>query len=283
MNDIIPEPLLRYWIDLAPGCFSAADLSRYPENQQAYIDILERFVKAGILDHHGDRRGWYRPRQNGLEKMDYKNVESNPLDVWLPFGLSDLVELYENSIIIVSGAPNSGKTAVLLNMIRWNAAKEWDIHYFNSEMSAGELRKRLELFYPEVTMSDWTFNAYARASNFADVVFPGPNQLNIIDFLEIHDEFYIVGRKIKEIHDRLNGGIAVIALQKNPGADTGLGGYRSLEVTRLALAIDSGVVKVSKAKNFRTDRNPNGLKKNFKLVDGCKIIDKHGWFRETEK
>jgi hypothetical protein len=275
--------MLRYWIDIAPGCFCASDITRDPEYQQLYIDMLERFVKAGVLSRHGDRRGWYRPRKTELEPMDYRNVEANPLDIWLPFGLSDLIELYENSIVIVSGSPNAGKTAVLLNMIRYNAAKEWDIHYFNSEMSASELRKRLEKFYPEVAMSDWTFNAYNRAHDFADVIFPGTNSLNFIDFLEVHDEFYVVGKKIKEIHDKLQGGVAVIALQKNPGSDTGLGGYRSMEVARLALALDYGTVKVSKAKNYRTAENPNGLRKDFKLLDGCKIVDRHGWYREGKQ
>jgi len=92
-----------------------------------------------------------------------------------------------------------------------------------------------------------------------------------------------IGGWLKDIHDRLDGAIAVVAIQKNPGNDTGLGGYRSMEVTLLALALDYGRVKVTKAKNFAGDQNPNGWVKPFKLVNGCRIIDKHGWTRETKK
>ena len=73
-----------------------------------------------------------------------------------------------------------------------------------------------------------------------------------------------------------------MCLQKNPGAEAGLGGFRSMEVARLALAVDHGRVKITKAKNY-CDENPNGLIKNFKLVDGCQIIDRHGWYREEEQ
>jgi len=270
LSNIFPVELVEYWVSLAPGAFHVSDLTKDRDVQQLLIDKLEDLVKKGVVDHHGINRGWYIPRHTELEPMDYMNCDSEPVDVWMPFDLSDKVELYENSIVIISGAPNAGKTAIMLNIIEHNRYKDWDIHYFNSEMSAKELRKRLLKF--DIPMENWKFNAYYRNDRFADVIFPGPNSLNIIDFLEVHDEFYIVGKRIKEIHDRLKGGIAVIGLQKNPGSDTGLGGYRSMEVARLALAIDHGTVKISKAKNFTTAENPNGLMLNFKIVHGCKIV-----------
>ncbi|MBW1768011.1 MAG: hypothetical protein JRJ65_13315, partial [Deltaproteobacteria bacterium] len=69
----------------------------------------------------------------------------------------------------------------------------------------------------------------------------------------------------------------IIAVQKNVGLDVGLGGQRTLEKPRLALAMDSGILKVVKAKNWKTEKNPNGLKTNFKLVNGCKFIQQGKW------
>lgn len=279
--DIIPKELLRHWIAIAPGAFCAADLTRDVMNQQLYINMLEELVSEGVIEYHGERRGWYRPRQVRLEKMDYKAAGGHPVDIWLPFGLSDMVSLYQGSIVIISGAPNSGKTGILLNIIKENQPKEWDIHYFNSEMSADELKIRLGNFYPAMRLEQWEFSAYNRSDNFQDVIFPGTNCLNIIDFLEVHDEFYKVGKAIKNIHDRLKGGVAIIALQKNPGSDTGLGGYRTLEVTRLALSVDYGRVKIVKAKNFKDPKkNPNGFMKNFKIAGGCNIRGEGKWYRE---
>jgi len=280
-NGIYPETLLLYWVEQSPGAFYVGMFTKNdPEQEMMYITKCEKLVEDGVLNHWGSKRGWYIPRRVELKEIDYINADDKALDIWLPFGLSDYVELYENSVVIVAGAYNAGKTTVLLNMIAENQQKNWDISYFNSEMSGGELKKRLSKFEYS-TLSDWKFKAYERAEDFQDVVMPGKNSLNIIDFLEVHDEFYIIGRKIKEIHDRLNGGVAVIALQKNAGRDEGMGGSRSMEVARLALALDYGRVKVTKAKNFKQEnKNPNGLVKDFKIVNGSQIIDRHPWYRE---
>ena len=86
---------------------------------------------------------------------------------------------------------------------------------------------------------------------------------------------------LAEIQKKLNGAIVIVALQKNPGCDRGLGGYRTLEKPRLALAIDSGVLKIVKAKNWRTGENPNGKQIGFKLVNGWNLNPKGDWFREN--
>lgn len=282
-HGIYPDTILQYWVDASPGAFSVGMFTREPEAEMTYIAKCEKLVETGILNRWGTKRGWYIPRKLELVEMDFINANDEALDLWLPFAISDYVEIYEGNVIIVSGAPNAGKTAILLNMIKENQEKGWDIHYFNSEMSAGEFKKRLSKF-DYLSLEDWNFKAYERAGEFQDVIVPGKNSLNIIDFLEIHDEFYIVGRKIKEIHDRLDGGVAVIALQKNPGCDQGLGGFRSLEVARLVLALDYGRVKITKAKNFRQpDKNPNGYVKDFKLLHGSQIIDTHKWYKEEKK
>ncbi len=278
------DELLRMWIEASPGVFCVGDITHDKAQHYEITEILEYLVDRGKIERHNGRRGWYIPKQTELEPMDYKGVVAEPLDIWLPFGLSDLVELYESNVVIVSGAPNSGKTGVMLNIIKENELKGWDIYYFNSEMSASELQIRLKKFYPERALSDWKFNAFYRNEKFQDVIFPGPNCLNIIDFLEIHDEFYVIGREIKAIADRLKGGLAIIGLQKNPNSDVGLGGYRSMERTRLALALDYGQVKITKAKNFRrSDKNPNGSIRRFKLRDGCHIQETTPWRKEQNE
>ena len=149
------------------------------------------------------------------------------------------------------------------------------IHYFSSEMGSIELRDRLSKF--DLPLTAWKFDPRERSSNFADVI--AADEINIIDFLEIHDEFYRVGAMIKEIFDKLKSGIAIIALQKNPNTDYGLGGLRSLEKARLYLAMEPGRIKIVKAKNWAGQENPNGLMLDFKLVQGCKFIIDGGWHK----
>lgn len=269
------------WIDMAPGEFSVRDLSNDVEYQILYTQKLEKLVDIGYLERVGKKRGWYRKREMDCDELDLINADESPVDLWLPLRLSDYVQIHPGNIIIIAGAPNSGKTAFMLNVVKENMRKDWDVHYFTSEMEAGELRLRLKKF-PDLTLDMWNFKPYRRGGDFADVIKPGTNSLNIIDFLEVHDEFYIIAKRLKEIHDRLRGGIAVVGLQKNPGVDVGLGGWRSMEVTRLALSLDHGKCKITKAKNWvDPTKNPNGWQMDFKLVDGCQIIPDRGrwWYR----
>src|SRR5208283_404970 len=106
------------------------------------------------------------------------------------------------------------------------------IEYFSSEMGAEELKLRLSKF-EDFPLKSWKFFPRDRASKFADAI--SPDAINIIDYLEITKEFSEVGGMIKDIHDRLGKGIAIIAIQKKKGSETGRGGDFTLEKPRLAL------------------------------------------------
>ncbi|MBW2618874.1 MAG: hypothetical protein JRC92_08370, partial [Deltaproteobacteria bacterium] len=198
------------------------------------------------------------------------------VDLKWPFGLERLIDLYPKNIVVVAGAPNAGKTALLLNLIRLNMTKH-QITYFSSEMGPEELKLRL-LNFEDLSPDDWNFGAYDRSSNFVDVI--QPNAVNIVDYLEVTDDFYRVGGEIKAIHDKLDKGLAVIALQKKKGAELGRGAEFSIEKPRLYLALDDGELKIIKAKNWgpeakETGQNPNGKIFYFSLVNGCKFVPRY--------
>jgi len=221
-----------------------------------------------------------------LEPIDYTDASTSVefVKFWLPFKLHDYVGILPGNIIIIAGAPNAGKTALIMNILKNNRNNFKDIHYFNSEVDKEELKLRLGKF--DIGLNDWGMKAWVRASDFSDVIRPGRGNLNVIDFLEVHDEFYKVGQYIKDIHSKLDGAIAVIALQKNAGQDNGLGGFRSMEKARLTISMDNGKMKVTKAKNFITQVNPNGFIAEFSLSNGCRFLpagkSKSGdvWYKE---
>lgn len=279
------QAFLMQWIDQAPGAFSAKSLdSQAMSNDDRFllVENLELLVRIGYLERFGRKRGWYIKKDSDLVELDYINAISDPIDIWLPFGLSDLVEIHAGNVIIIAGTPNAGKSALIYNTIKENRSKGWEQHLFNSESGASELKKRLDKF-PDISIDQWGFKAWQRSENFHHVVRKGENVINYIDFLEVHDDFFKIGGMIKQIHDNLAGAIAVIGLQKNPGSDTGLGGYRMLEVTRLAIALEFQKVKIIKAKNFRDpENNPNGKHKDFTLHDGYKILSRETWYREVD-
>ena len=257
-----------------------------PEERAKVRTILTRLVSEKIIEPTGGKNGVYRRVENEVEELDWKNADMNYLDFYIPLGISEMAGVLPGNVIIIAGAKDSGKTSFLMNIAKENRHK-YKVHYFNSEMGPGEFKLRASNF-EDISIDQWhNVRVLARADNFDDVVIPGEGNLNIIDFIEIHDSFYKIAEQIKKIHDKLKGALAVIALQKNKGVELGRGGSFSLEKARLYLSLDRGVAKIISAKNFKPESpigNPAGYKCNYKLVGGAKIIKDHnrGWHREDD-
>lgn len=184
---------------------------------------------------------------------------------------------HESGLYIAENFTVTHNTAFMLDFVRMNMDRH-KVHYFNSEMGSDELKRRLQKF-KNVRKEDWRkFIAYERDSNFADVI--RPNEVNVIDFLEVNEEFWKVGVFIKDIHDKLDEGIAVIAIQKKAGTALGLGAEFGLHKPRLYINMEKGCARIMKAKNWKHEnRNPNGLYRLYDLKDGYEFQYLTDWKR----
>lgn len=274
---------IREWITLQEGYFLTTDILHTlqittKEEKKNLTVILTRLAKEGVIRKYGEKRGCYEPIIKLDENIiDIFSAENKALPVKFPLDVHDLVKIMPKNIIILAGEVNAGKSAYLLNLAALNMRK-FETVYFSSEMGGAELKERLQNFdFPLENWRDVKF--IERASDFSTAI--RPEGLNIIDFLEIHDEFYKVGALIKDIFDKLTTGLAVIAIQKNKGRDEGLGGQRSLEKPRLYMAMEPGKLKIVKAKNWlNATMNPNGMCMEFKLAKGCYFKGTGTWRKE---
>jgi len=265
------------WVEDAEGIFTISEIARELNyvNDTAKMNnlriIIKRLKDDDHITPHGSRRGVYRKVDKEIIKVDFLGVTPKTVWVALPFDLHNHIKIYPGNIILVAGEKDAGKTAILLNIAMMNM-HAWSVHYFNSEMGVDELIVRASLF-EDYDLDDIAqhLNAYTKADNFVDVIKPGAGNLNIVDFLELHDEFYKMGGLINEIYRKLDGAICVIAIQKNPGTDYGIGGARSVEKPRLVLACSPGEVKITVAKNWKGPINPRGKMIRYKLINGCII------------
>lgn len=271
---------IRNWVEVTNGVFSVTncynELNLVTKDEKNLGKVtFHRLCKEGVIEKYGQRVGVYRKVEKSCEEIDILNVEEKVIDVSFPFEIEKLVKIMPKNIIVIAGESNAGKTAFLLSFCLQNFGK-MPIHYFSSEMSAYELRERVQKFDVKLYLWKKYVKFKERSSNFADVIYP--DEINIIDFMEMTDEFYRIAGNIREIYDRLNNGIAIIAIQKPKGRDLGIGGEKSLEKARLYLAIEHGKIKIVKAKNWmNADVNPNGLSIEFSLVQGAKFIAKSYW------
>ena len=199
----------------------------------------------------------------------------------MPFELNEMIQIPPGSIVLFAGSQDAGKTAIMMNIAKENRDK-WNVHYFSSEMNKEVFKTRMRHF-PDVSTGQLkNIRFYARSNHFDDVIRTGDGDLNIIDYLEIHDQFYLISQYMAKIHDKLKKAIAVVSLQKDPKALYGRGGSFSQEKPILSVSIDKGEATISKFKGQWNDCNPSGMKYRFKILDGCRLIRKQGWHRPIE-
>lgn len=282
LKNIMQE--VREWVISTNGLIYSTEfhkISQFPQNlriQKTISQCFARLVEEGVIERHGGKNGCFRKIEHHCDDIDFINCETKPLQIELPLDMSRLVEVMPSNIVVVAGVTNAGKTGFLLDIIRYNMDK-FDVWYFNSEMDGPELQKRLRRYKDIRSLSEWKFHSKAVVPNMEDVIARGVGKINIIDYLEVHEDFYKIGGMIRAIHQKLEGAVCFIALQKNPGTATGKGGWGTLEKARLAVNIEGGRCEIVKAKNWRTDMNPNGRSRQFNLVDGWDLQAIGNWDR----
>ncbi len=270
------------WVETTTGQFTVTDcynsIPGVTQRDRSNIrTILSRLKDKGVIEPVGKTDGHYRRIDNSLEEMDWRNAPENPLPIILPLNLNSLVRLYGKSLVVIAGQSNQGKSAILLNTIKDNMG-EFDIHYYTSEFGPSMVKKRFSLF-EDVNIDDWRVHVYGRAHDFHDVIKDGPRVINIVDWLWSGTTFYEAGGDLEKIFRKLKEGIAIVALQKDPGKEYGRGGPITMDLASLYLSVFPGEVKIVKAKNWDGDNgNPNGKVLKIKIVNASRLIPgSEGW------
>jgi hypothetical protein len=247
------------------------------EDRNKALVILGRLVKEGFIERVKGQNGVYRRIDSDCEPEDWQNADVRTVDLWLPFNLTKMISISPGSIILVAGAQDAGKSALLMNIAKSNR-KTWNVHYFSSELNSAAFKGRVSKF-SDITPDQFNVKFYQRSDNFQDVIKTGAKDLNLIDYLEVHTEFYRVSEYLARIHQKIGQGIAVVAIQKDPNALNGRGGSFTQEKPVLSLALDYGVCTITKFKGQFKGSNPRGQKYKFKLYNGCEFSQVLGWHK----
>lgn len=273
---------VREWVEASRGVFQASmvynELQTVTEAskgfKRAVQQALRRLADDGIIERVGEREGSYRKIDRASDdEMVFIETTLREFPLHLPFGLSALCKIYPGNIIVVAGSKSSGKTALLLNIAKSNSKDGVPVLYMNSEMENEEFTDRMrDMGYRSA--SDINFKMIKRHGNFHDRV-NDEKKIFIIDFLEIHDNFYEIAKYIRAIHEKLKNGIAVVAVQKKAGAMLARGADFSMEKSRLYLSMDyDDQMRATKLTivDAKIPRNPDlgGVKGKWKHV---KIIN----------
>jgi len=272
---------IRKLVNVTSGDFSVTEilksLDSVTSRDRANVrQILHRLKVEGVIERSGRRDGVFRKVESDLEVMDFVNAPTVGLEFDWPLELHEIATVFPKDIVCMAGFKDAGKTAFAVDFIRRNMDKN-EIYYFNCEMSSSRLRDRLSKV-DDVPITGWKFHPYSRSDNFSDVI--KPNDVNIIDYLELVEEHWLVAKRMKEIHNKLDQGIAIVLLQKPRGRDTGMGGDKSLQKPTLYVAIENGRAKIVSAKTWKGESSPRDMIADFKLVHGWKFVMQSPWHSE---
>jgi hypothetical protein len=249
----------------------------------AIRQVFFRWKNEGRIKKWGDRAGWYIKVEDRADTIQWWDADTSNISIKYPFKIEDYALTFPKNIITLAGEANSGKTAFCLNFARLNIENihKMPITYCSSEMGPAELKMRLSKF-ENIQLPEWRRVKFIeRASNFVDII--DPDGINVVDYMEITDNFYKVAEYTKEIFDKLNKGICLIAIQKDKKADYGRGGGFSLEKPRIYLNMGHGQIKIVKAKSWvTTNSNPNNMVLDFNIINGSEMRISKNW-RKIEK
>ncbi len=279
---------VREWVLTTKGNFLTTDVYRdmnltTRDHKKAVVMALLRLEQEGLVAKTGTKRGSYRIVDQSAEKLDWFEADiSQTYNLTWPFSLEKLMLLYPKNIVVIAGDSNTGKTAFLLNLAKDNCDK-YQVDYFTNELGPEELKKRLTPFQSSgVSLEAFKkVNFRTRTSDYLDVIHP--DHLSIIDYLMLTKDFWLVAEELDKIFNKLNKGLAVVAIQKKEGQKLGRGGDFALERPRLYLTMSKGRMVIVKAKNWADRRvDPNGKIFLFNLWEGCRFVQKGGYQAERQ-
>jgi len=237
------------WVKGTTGQFSLrniySELGILSAESKSHIRvIMHRLTEEGIVVALGKRDGLYRLVDDEAPEEHWQNANKMSVPLRFPFELEKFVRILPKSLIILAGSSGAGKTALLYNIVVLNMY-DFEMHLFNSEMGLMQIQERFNAIDPNIPHPA-PFHMRSRQENFADVI--EPNAVNLVDYLDLDSEVYMIGKELKDILHNLRDGVAIVAIQKPPGRDLGYGAGYSVKSASLYLSMDAGKLKIVKAR-----------------------------------
>jgi len=237
-------------------------------------NMMKRAAGKGIACSVDGKDGWWRPLDKSLEELCWWDGDGVIGDnIVLPLGIGRFCYIPLPSLIIIAGKYNAGKTALCINIVNDNLGMWEDRLDFYVSEGAEMMRGKFNIINENMPKPP-PFKTYRKTQNFADVI--NPDNLSVIDYLRVDmEKSYAVGDKLFEIFNKLNKGIAVVAMQKPPGErKLAFGGAATAFEPSLYIWMDKDTLGFEKIKVPKiTNVDPYNLKIKYSIYKGAKFYD----------
>lgn len=231
------------------------------EVRQGKLEKLNRIYR--YINKDKDIIDWYNSNIDNTINIKYPQGRDGT-----KFGFDGCVCISPGDIIVVAGVSNMGKTTFAQNFL-WENMDNYSCVLMGNEYTPVKFKRRISRMTwnnPLDENGKPKFELIKRLENWADIV--EPNKITIIDWIALPaNELYNIGHVIQGIQSKIDGGLALIVLQKDENSNLGRGRAFSEELASLYLTIDKGRLTVRKAKEW-FEHNPNGEVYGFDITNG---------------
>lgn len=229
-------------------------------------------VKQGKLEKNNRL---YRYIDNTFKLIRWNEItDVNTLDLRWPYGHDDdsrfgfdgHAQISPGDIVVIAGVTNTGKSAFSLDFL-WQNMDEYPCTLMVNEYSPSKFKRRVSrMAWAKPLRQDGTpkFELIERHDSWQDII--RPDNVNIIDWINLSDNFYQIGKIIEGIQAKLRNGICLICLQKDPNKPLGMGGGFSEHLASLYLILDFERLTVKKCKEWN-GHDPNNETYGFSIVE----------------
>ncbi len=213
---------------------------------------LSRLVKEGKWKRTG--RGIYRRIQAVKPVEWWEGGDAEPIPFLFPctheegdyslFDIDSMVEIFAGDMILIAGASNQGKTTMALSILGENLSNFKHARLMGSEYTAadGKISPKFKRRMERMEWAEWMKDGKPRfellpvGGDYEDYV--KPDALNVIDWISLSGEYYLIDQVMKSIKDRVGDGVAVVVIQKNKTNEFGEGGERTERYADVYIKID---------------------------------------------
>lgn len=258
-------------------------VSKVSCNRKAVQVALHRLSKEGVITKC-NLPGCYAIVEKYKDAVHIDDVGEGAYfdNIVLPMGLNRYVRLSPGNMVLVGGMTNSGKTGVVLNFIRDNMQNHKCL-YVTTEASKEMTKERIRMFDDQLK---WNFEIIDDWDEKGVSVIR-PDDITLIDWLQAPKDAFELASRLNELHQKVDKGLLVVALQKNPGIMYPFGGYQTISKSSLYLAMDldgsETVMTVGKAKAWASRENPHQMQCRFRFDRSVNIVMVEPWMPEYLK
>ena len=240
-----------------------------PELYDKLRSIIHELCEQGVIKSCGRNDGTYKSilKVEPVKWWD-DDIDTEPLDFKFPrcyedgseFGIEDFVEVFAGDLVLITGDTNLGKTTIALNIMGENLGMFKGTTLMGSEYTAsdGKISPKFKRRMKRMEWVEWMngdgkprFQLLPVGSDYEDYV--ESDHLNVVDWISLPGEYYLIDMVMKAIKDRIGRGVGVLVLQKNKGQEFAEGGQRSERYADVVLKIDpygsdEGLLTIGKVK-----------------------------------